>query len=408
MINPRNKSSEKPFFTKVGFFTIKGYAIYLSWVLFVDYIYVLIFGNDKIQILLFGLPFTVTVLIIYHLTFIGGRYIFSKIKSLFGIDLTANLQEQDISPPLLSSLFTKDGFQDFQSYVSNRFNKKWISYVAIFLTLLVSIFGLWAPLLLFQTDEWIGTFPELAENGLYYLYLIFRIIPYFLTMLWFLFSFFSLIFLIVELMIVFNALGDFSGLSLNKISEYFDSSIVNEKSVDISHKSEVVQFSLKRFRRKTKVIPEMFLRINLGVALASFIMGIMFSIYTSYVLEEEVRNLVLSLFYPIISGIMMFNFILFIFPQFSIHRHLERVKESFLEKFEEIYEIKRFEYLSFESIDNLEEKNLLLSELQTLNQMIESIEGIDTWPFNYNHLTTLFIGLIFPFLPLIIEILFII
>ena len=81
------------------------------------------------------------------------------------------------------------------------------------------------------------------------------------------------------------------------------------------------------------------------------------------------------------------------------------MKEFFLEKFEEKYEIKWLQYLNFDSIDNSEEKQLLLSELLTLNQIIVDIESISTWPFNYNHLTALLIGLIFPFLPLIFEIL---
>ncbi len=86
MVNPANKLSEKPFFTKLGFFTKKGYVVYLSWALIFDYIFVLLVGKDKLAVLLFGMPYTVTILLFYHLIFLGGRYIFSKIKSLFGID----------------------------------------------------------------------------------------------------------------------------------------------------------------------------------------------------------------------------------------------------------------------------------------------------------------------------------
>jgi hypothetical protein len=151
----------------------------------------------------------------------------------------------------------------------------------------------------------------------------------------------------------------------------------------------------------------MFLKINLVISLGSFILGIMFSIYASYIQMEEAKSFAITFFFPVISGIMLLNILVFIFPQFSLHRHLERAKESFLEKFEEIYEVKRFQYLNLAFIDNLEEKTLLLSEVQTLNQMIIEIEGIKTWPFDYNHLTTLLIGIAFPFLPLIFEILFI-
>ncbi|MFX0152398.1 MAG: hypothetical protein ACFFAJ_16545 [Candidatus Hodarchaeota archaeon] len=406
MGNSAYKLPDKPFFTKLGFFTKKGYAVSLSFVVIIDYIYVLIIGKDKLKILLFGMPYTVFILVFYHLIFIGGLFIFSKIKSLLGIDITANHQEQDLPVPLITPLFTEKGFQDFQSYALRRLNKRWITYGAIFFALLIVFFILWGPILFFQADEWIDNFPELAENGLYYVYLVFRIGPLSLYLLWFSFSVLSLLFLIIEVMIIFNALGNFSGLSLSKISEYFDSSIVNEKSTDFYQNSEIVQFSLKRFRRKCKIIPEMFLKINLGVSLATFVLGILFSIYTSYTLQEEAKSFAISFFFPIIAGVMLFNLIVFIFPQLSLHRHLARVKEFILEKFEEIYEIKRFQYLNFAFNDNLEEKNSLLSELQTLNQMIVDIEDIPTWPFNYNHLTTLFIGLIFPFLPLIFEILF--
>ncbi|MFX0181909.1 MAG: hypothetical protein ACFE95_02405 [Candidatus Hodarchaeota archaeon] len=406
MGNSAYKLSDKPLFTKLGFFTKNGYVVSLSFVVIIDYIYVMIFGKDKLQILLFGMPYTITILVFYHLIFIGGLYIFSKIKSLFGIDFTSNHQEQDLPAPLITPLFTEKGFQEFQSYTLHRLNKRWITYGAIFFSILIVFFILWGPFLLFQVDEWIENFPELAENGFFYVYLVFRIGPLSLYLLWFLFSVLSLLFLIIEIMIIFNALGNFSGLSLSKISEYFDRPIVNEKSDDFSQYSEIVQFSFKRFRRKCKIIPEMFLKINLGVSLGTFFLGILFSIYTSYILQEEVKSFVISFFFPVIAGIMLFNLIVFIFPQFSLHRHLVRVKEFFLEKFEEVYEIKRFQYLNFAFIDNLEEKNLLLSELQTLNQMIADIEGILTWPFNYNHLSTLLIGLIFPFLPLIFEILF--
>jgi hypothetical protein len=403
MVNPAKKS-DKPFFTKLGFFTKKGYVVYLSYFVILDYIYVLIYGKDKLQVLLFGMPYTVTSLVIYHIIFLGGLYIFSKIKSLFGIDFSDNKHKQDPPTPLLSPLFTEKGFQNFQSYASIRFNKRWVTYVAAFFAVLVASFGLWAPFLLFQADEWIEHFPELASNGLTP-YLIFRIGPYSLITLWFLFSIISLLFLIVELMRIFNALGNFSGLSISKISDHFKST--NEKSSVFSQNTEVAQFSLKRFRRKCRIIPEMFLKINLVISLAAFMLAIMFSIYTGYILQEEARDFATSFFFPIISGIMLFNIIVFLFPQFSLHKHLERVKESFLEKFEEIYEVKRFQYLNLAFVDNLEEKTLLLSELQTLNQMITDIEDINTWPFNYNQLTTLLIGVAFPFLPLIFEILFI-
>ncbi|MHA2289975.1 MAG: hypothetical protein ACXABG_14415, partial [Promethearchaeota archaeon] len=301
----RSNSSEKPFFTKLHFFTKKGYVVYLSYFLFLDYFFVLLVGNDKLEVLLFGLPYTVTVMVFYHITFFGGLYIFSKINSLFGIDLMSNQQEQDPSPPLISPLFTEKGFQDFQSYTIYRFNKRWNSYLASFLTFLVALFGLWAPFILFQADEWIENFPELAEKGLYNLYLIFRIGPYSLIALWFLFCVFSLLLIIIEVMIIFNALGNFSGLSLSNVSEYFESSIVNEKSNISSQNSDIVQFSLRRFRRKCKIIPSFFLKINLGISLATFTLGIMFSIYTSYILQEEAKSFALSFFFPFIAGIML-------------------------------------------------------------------------------------------------------
>jgi hypothetical protein len=389
---------------KLGFFTKKGYVLYLSYFLILDYIYVLMVGKDKLQVLQFGMPYTITSLVIYHIIFLGGLYTFSKINSFFGIDFNDKQHEQDLPTPLLAPLFTEKGFQDFQSYSSIRLNKEWITYVATFFAILVALFGLWSPFLLFQADEWIEHFPELASNGLTP-YLIFRIGPYSLITLWFLFSIVALLFLIVQLMRIFNSLGNFSGLSISKISEYFESA--SEKSSVLFQNSEVAQFSIKRFRRKCKIIPEMFLKINLVISSATFVMGIMFSIYTGYVLQEEAKSFALSFFFPLMSVVMVFNIIVFLFPQYSLHRHLERVKESFLEKFEEIYEVKRFQYLNLAFTENLEEKTSLLSELQTLNQMIIDIEDIMTWPFNYNQLTTLLIGVAFPFLPLIFEILFI-
>ena len=257
---------------KLGFFTKKGYVVYLSYFLFIDYIYVLIYAKDKLEILLFGMPYTATSLVIFHIIFIGGLYNFSKIKSLFGIDLTGKEQEKNLLTPLLSPLFTEKGFQEFQSYTSIRFNKRWITYVAIFFAALVALFGLWAPFSHVQKEEWIENFPELAANGLNP-YLVFRMGPYPLVTLWFLFSVVSLLLSVIELMRVFNALGNFSGLSISKISEYFDTNS-NEKSSVFSQNSEIVQFSLKRFRRKCRIIPEMFLKINLLISLGTFILGI--------------------------------------------------------------------------------------------------------------------------------------
>ncbi len=408
MDNSAKNLSDQPFFTKLGFFTKKGYVFILLYTLIIDNIYVLIFGKDKLAVILFALPYIVGTLALYQIAFIGGHYIFSKIKSLFGIDITSNRYEKGLPTPLLLPLFAEKRFQDFQSYASNRFNKRWINYGAILFSIPL-ILGMWGPFLFFQVDEWIEMFPELAENGLYYVYLVFRVAPLSIFLVWFFFSIFSLLFLIIEIMIIFNALGNFSGLSLNKISEYFDSTIVTEKSNEkdslFSQNSDVLQFSLKLFRKKCRIIPEMFLKINIGISIVAFV-GIMALIYFSNILDDQLINFAILSFIPVTAGIMLFNLIVFIFPQYSLHRHLDHIKEFFLEKFEEKYEIKRFQYLNFTSIENLEEKQLLLSELQTLSQIIEDTEGILTWPFNFNHLTTLLVGLIFPFLPLLIEILF--
>ncbi|MHA2298104.1 MAG: hypothetical protein ACXAEU_09580 [Candidatus Hodarchaeales archaeon] len=410
MVNPANNLSDKPFFTKLGFFTKKGYIFFIFFTLIYDNIYVLIFGKDKLQVILFAIPYIVGMLVIYNIIFFGGRYIFSKIKSLFGIDFTANHKDQDLLTPLLSPLFAEKGFQDFQSYALHRLCKRWITFGAIFVTALIEFIGIWGPFLFFQADEWIENFPELAENGLYYAYLVFRVVPLSLFLLWFMFSVCALLLQIIELIIIFNALGNFSGLSLNKITDFFDSSsIVNEKSDVFFQNSEVVQFSLKRFRRKSKIIPQMFLKLNLGISLGAFITVIMASNYFSNILQEEARNFASSFFFPILSGIMLLNLTVFIFPQWSLHRHLERVKESFLESLSVVTD-NMLQYLDFTFTDNLEEneeRQLLLSELQALNQIIEQTESFVTWPFDYNQVVTLLIGLIFPFIPLIFEILFI-
>ncbi len=346
-----------------------------------DYLYVLIFGNDFSQILIFGLPYTVITLIYIHLAFIGGHYLFYKIKTLFGINFFSYFKKQDFSIPQLSTLFKEDGFREFQSYALIRFNKRWISYLAIFIALFMVFFAVWLSLILFQQDDWIANFPELAENGLYSLYLVFKTIPYSIFMIWSLICTFSLLFLIVELMIVFNSLGNFSVLSLDNFSEYFNSSLSTEKPVDFSQLS-MLQFSLKRFRRKCKIVPEMFLKINLGIALGIFLAVAGTLVYFSYFQQEEIMILAFYTWGPLIIGGMMLNLVIFIFPQFSLHKQLKRAKSILMKKFDEIYEIKRSQYLNFAFNDNLEEKNLLLSELQTLNQMVEDIEGVKTWPFN--------------------------
>ncbi len=74
-------------------------------------------------------------------------------------------------------------------------------------------------------------------------------------------------------------------------------------------------------------------------------------------------------------------------------------------------DLKSVQYLNFTYSDNLEEqkgRQLLLSELRIFNQIIEQTEGFLTWPFDYNQVAALLIGLIFPFVTLIIELLFII
>ncbi|MHA2224852.1 MAG: hypothetical protein ACXAC8_06590 [Candidatus Hodarchaeales archaeon] len=90
MVNPENKLSDKPFFTKLGFFTKKGYVFILIFTLNIDNIYVLIFGTDKLAVILFAIPYNVGTLGLYQLTFFGGHYICSKIKTFFGIDFTSS------------------------------------------------------------------------------------------------------------------------------------------------------------------------------------------------------------------------------------------------------------------------------------------------------------------------------
>ncbi|MHA2227251.1 MAG: hypothetical protein ACXAC8_18690 [Candidatus Hodarchaeales archaeon] len=410
MVNPTNDLSNKPLYTKLGFFTTKGYIFSLFFMIIYDNSYVLIFGKDKIQVIQFALPYVIGLFIAHTLIFFGGRYIFSKIKSLFGIDFTSNNQEQGLPPPLLSSLFAEKGFQDFQAYAYHRLCRRWIIYGAIVISVVVEFVGIVGPFLFFQADEWIENFPELAENGLYYLYLVVRIAPLSLYLLWFMFCTISLLLSIIEIMIIFNALGNFSGLSLNTIPEYFDhSSIVNKSSNVFFQNAEVVQFSLMRFRRKCKIIPQMFLKLNIGISIGSFTMVIMALNYFSNILQEEARQFASSTFFPMISGIMLLNIMVFIFPQWSLHRHLERVKKSFLESISN-YAENRFQDLHFTFTDNLEEneeRQLLLSELQTLNQITEQTESFITWPFDYNQVAALLIGLLFPFIPLIFEILFI-
>jgi len=87
-----------------------------------------------------------------------------------GIDFITNQKEQDLSPPLLASLFTDEGFYEFQAYSLKRFNKKWITYGAVLSTIILLLSALWIPFFLFQADEWIDNFPELAENGMYILF----------------------------------------------------------------------------------------------------------------------------------------------------------------------------------------------------------------------------------------------
>ncbi|MHA2394867.1 MAG: hypothetical protein ACXAEX_23305, partial [Promethearchaeota archaeon] len=177
MVTSAQNLSDKPYFVRLGFFTKKGYIFFCFFSLIYDNIYVLIFGGDKLQIILFALPYIGMIFVSYNLIFIGGRYIFSKVKSLFGIDFTGKQQKKDLSTPLLSPLFTEKEFQVFQTYAIHRLNKRWITYGAIFLVLLLEFIGVWGPLLFFRADEWLENFPELAENGLYYAYLVFRIGP---------------------------------------------------------------------------------------------------------------------------------------------------------------------------------------------------------------------------------------
>ena len=403
MENSKNNWFERPLFTKLGFFTKKGYIVYSIYYLVIDYIFVLYFGIDKQKILLFGLPYTITSISLYNIAFFGGLYLLSKINDLFGIDFSDSQIIHDNTSPMITQLFTKTGFLDFQTYISERISKKWIPISAGILTVIIVATGVYSPFILFQADEWIENFPELGTNEVFFPYLVLRIIPYSLTAVWFLFCVISMLFLIVEFMIIFNTLGNFSGLSLSKLSEYLNS----DPSSILSDQSDIVRFSIKRFRRRSRIIPELFLKINIGVSIATFIIALLFSVYTSNIILPEAKNFANYFFFTFLSAMMIFNLTVFLFPQYSLHRHLESVKNSFLEKFEEIYEIKKFQYLDFAFVENLEKKNLLLGELQTLHQLIVDIEEISTWPFNYNHLTTLIIGLIFPFLPLLFEILFI-
>jgi hypothetical protein len=160
----------------------------------------------------------------------------------------------------------------------------------------------------------------------------------------------------------------------------------NEATFEYIRRSELAQFSIKRFRRKCNSIPEAILPINLVLLLVIISTGSIVYYYIILIGEIEILLFLTSVFLVIFT---LINIYIFFSPQLALHRIIKMRKRQTIDYLEEHYEIKKYQWLSLPSDTSFENKQSLYNEIRVLANFIEEIEHLLTWPFDYKQFITI-------------------
>lgn len=149
------------------------------------------------------------------------------------------------------------------------------------------------------------------------------------------------------------------------------------------------RYSLTRFRRKCNAIPSFLLPINIGIFIINVLTLGIFIIFNQ--VDEVGKFETLSIYASLVSiSLFLIGLFVFIYPQVSIWLLIREEKLRILDRLEEIYQVKEFEWLSLDGTHELERKKFLIDEINLLSTIISKNGSISSLPSNYRQILTIF------------------
>ncbi|MHA2365374.1 MAG: hypothetical protein ACXAC7_15555 [Candidatus Hodarchaeales archaeon] len=401
------KRRNQPLYIKLSLFTKKKVILFLVLFIFFISMYPLFIVEDKASLFIRNFGFIITMVLQVSIAYMIGQLIFSELDSIFGVDIKQKKVNLSHRSELLN-LFEEGEFQNYQNYVVERLLSKRILLITLILAIVLTFFG-WVMPMLMKSDVNFEIYPELIDDRNYYLYLLLAGLPSNILTFILVFTSILIFVLLFEVVLCFHALSESPGLSLNQIPKMIQRDDFAIDEGKISERSVIMKFSLKRFQRQSKIVPNHLLKVNLAIVLSFLIGGIsilwmFYGVGSSGDAESITYGLALWGLFMLVSGLI--NILLFLLPQWSFHNQLERVKGSMIESIEDIFELKKFKFLQIVDKDAKDEKESLAIEMQTLSSIIEDIENIATWPFDYEQLVSLIGGILLPAILVIISIMY--
>ncbi|MFW9997682.1 MAG: hypothetical protein ACFFD4_36925 [Candidatus Odinarchaeota archaeon] len=318
----------------------------------------------------------------------GIRYTILGIQNLFGVDITGNLE-----PPIritCETLFNPDSFDPFRQKAIHCFERGKMSIIPIIGGLIVAG-ALYIPALITGIDEPHGIDPypvvTITASEINELWVI-RSVLTFIIVTWLVTGWLDVVLLLINIIRVSSLLGKDPGLSIRYLDE-----IVNpdkEKGYfDFDSRSLLVRFSLKRFKKKAAIIPQFILGVNILVLCFVSVAGTGVFIFSTLFSKPNARMGLMIGVFIVIAAVVIIDFLLFLLPQLSLKRLISERKQAAIEPLEEIYEFKKYQWLRLASSEEEETKRRILwNDIQVLMALIDEIESILSWPFNYGQLLT--------------------
>ncbi|MFX0092368.1 MAG: hypothetical protein ACFFBD_11445, partial [Candidatus Hodarchaeota archaeon] len=334
---------------------------------------------NKVDILISSpIPFA---LIFFLFAIWAYRYLLKLIERLLGINLNNHIIV-DPNPPLRELFNTDTNFKNFQEKFLGKLNTRlfWVAWFALvwfvggsYLTIIITSTSYVSP------PEWhVYTF-DYFFGTLWAL-----IIPFFNSLL-FGAGFVLLIIIIIVIVSLYKL-----GLERNLL----DIRSIKVKQA-IEQSEEVIGQSLKKFKQKALIIPKTALRISGILVICLFFVEVYYLWFIIFILETVGSQGTLGfLFMFVLLNLILLSTILltFLFPQLGLKRTIANEKEKRMKILEEKYEDKKLQCLQsiIEDI-NLKEQYSLLNALKII---IDEINALSSWPFDYKQLGALFLSLV--------------
>ncbi len=396
----KNKIS-KPLFVKLRFDSIKINAILLLIV--IPFAILKLFITERPQeiinehslLLLIVLPSLTLILNLLSSHTLKG------LKILFGISFRENERKETYAiKPKMENLFsTPEDAEKYIIFVKKSISPRWINILSLIIgisAIIVSTIGGFTQ----EYDSALGALPyEISFT--YYLknpiwivqVLTYQMFAGYLTM-----SILSIILMYMVMVFKIFKFNDFNKITIKKIRGLLNNKEAKDDFFEYKNRSEIVKFSINRFKKNCNSIPKFFLPINLLILTFVTIFALMASEFISNLDVQSAFFFRILLLIVVIIFLLM-DFFLFLFPQLSLKNLIEEGKILTIETLEEIYESKKFQWLSMANRQNDDFKRGLWDEVQILKNMIIDIENLLVWPFNYKQALTLFTTSILPLIP---------